>query len=209
MANEIVPFGKYEGQPVEVLLSDTSYVNWLAEQEWFREKYPVINNIIVHNYGQPAETPEHNQFVAKFFDREYLARFLSFFYLNNQEISKLYNISADLIQKWKTEIDYEELLKEQALAKEEKEKAEADFNSFVREIKIKTDKIRKVNNLLYEESEKAKKEFAEFINTIEEKAKLSSYKNHGYQKWGIKENNPSKYRGWCWIFSDTVRKRSS
>lgn len=36
---EVFPFGKYKGQPVEVVAADTSYVEWLTGQQWFKAKY--------------------------------------------------------------------------------------------------------------------------------------------------------------------------
>jgi hypothetical protein len=30
MANEIIPFGKYKGQPDEALVADRGYLEWLA-----------------------------------------------------------------------------------------------------------------------------------------------------------------------------------
>jgi len=34
-----VPFGKYKGQPVEVMAADAGYCEWLTGQKWFRGKY--------------------------------------------------------------------------------------------------------------------------------------------------------------------------
>lgn len=36
---EVFPFGKYKGQPVEVVAADTDYCEWLAGQKWFKTKY--------------------------------------------------------------------------------------------------------------------------------------------------------------------------
>jgi len=35
MTGDIVPFGKYKGQPVEALQGDPAYADWLAAQPWF------------------------------------------------------------------------------------------------------------------------------------------------------------------------------
>lgn len=32
MSGEVVPFGQYKGQPVEVMAADTDYCEWLAAQ---------------------------------------------------------------------------------------------------------------------------------------------------------------------------------
>lgn len=63
-----VPFGKYEGQPVEVLINDEHYVEWLTSQPWFSQRYPVLYQTVV-NYGTvPQDSPEHNQMQARFLD---------------------------------------------------------------------------------------------------------------------------------------------
>ena len=36
MSAELITFGKYKGQPVEVLANDKKYTDWLMAQEWFR-----------------------------------------------------------------------------------------------------------------------------------------------------------------------------
>lgn len=73
---DVVPFGKYKGQPVEVLANDHDYCQWLMAQEWFRDRYRPIYTIIVNNFGEPADTPEHNQLQALFIDQNYCQRFI-------------------------------------------------------------------------------------------------------------------------------------
>ena len=68
----IVPFGKYKGKPLEVLLKDESYSKWLSGQDWFQEKFKNIYTIIVNNYhSAPIDTPEHNQMQVKFLNEEH------------------------------------------------------------------------------------------------------------------------------------------
>lgn len=76
MTTTIVPFGKYKGQPVEVLQQDEPYCEWLASQDWFRTKFTAIHTLIVNNFAAPHETPEHNQLQALFLDESWLQRFL-------------------------------------------------------------------------------------------------------------------------------------
>lgn len=66
--DKIIPIGKYKGQRVEVLQSDPSYADWLTAQAWFRERYAGLFQIIVNNFREPAETPEHNRLQARFLD---------------------------------------------------------------------------------------------------------------------------------------------
>lgn len=68
--DKLIPFGKYKGQPIEVLQADRQYTDWLTQQQWFREKYPTMVNIIVNSFNEPDETPEHNRLQIRFLDPE-------------------------------------------------------------------------------------------------------------------------------------------
>ena len=65
---DVVPFGKYKGQPAEVLLADREYCDWLGAQPWFRDRYPAVYQVIVNYGAEPADSPEHNQMQAAFLD---------------------------------------------------------------------------------------------------------------------------------------------
>lgn len=65
-ANEVVPFGKYKGQAVEVLLADDGYRDWLMSQDWFRARFGTIYQTIINYGGQPQDSPEHNEMQASF-----------------------------------------------------------------------------------------------------------------------------------------------
>lgn len=71
--SEMIPFGKHKGQPVEVLEHDPQYADWLAQQDWVKDRYPQIVNIIINKFGESEETPDHNAMQAKFMDRRYCA----------------------------------------------------------------------------------------------------------------------------------------
>jgi hypothetical protein len=71
----IISFGKYRGQPVEVLAGDESYRDWVMAQNWFRERYPQLRTIIINNFREPSETPDHNALQAKFLDDRFCRRF--------------------------------------------------------------------------------------------------------------------------------------
>lgn len=64
----VVPFGKYRGQPVEVLLADRDYCNWAAGQPSLRERYPQIFQVILSNGGPLQDSPKHNEMQARFLD---------------------------------------------------------------------------------------------------------------------------------------------
>lgn len=75
---QLVPFGKYKGQPVEVMQMDTAYCDWLSKQSWFREQYSnVYNQVIINNFTEPTETPEHNRLQMRFLDETFISRFVS------------------------------------------------------------------------------------------------------------------------------------
>lgn len=70
--SEIIEFGKYKGQPIQVLANDQEYTSWLASQPWLKDRYPVVYNVIINNFSDPEETPEHNRLQAKFLDKEFV-----------------------------------------------------------------------------------------------------------------------------------------
>ncbi len=72
---ELIPFGKYKGQPVQVLRSDRGYTEWLLQQDWFVQRFPNLRTIIVNNFGQPSETPEHNKLQARFLSKDFCTKF--------------------------------------------------------------------------------------------------------------------------------------
>jgi len=74
MTSEVVPFGKYKGQPVEVLAADTDYCEWLTAQPWFKARYLNVYNTVINYGAEPQDSPEHNQMQARFLDDEWCFR---------------------------------------------------------------------------------------------------------------------------------------
>lgn len=72
---EVIPFGRYKGQPVEALAQDKGYTDWLMAQPWFRERYGNMYTLIVNNFREPSETPEHNALQVLFLDKMFCLRF--------------------------------------------------------------------------------------------------------------------------------------
>lgn len=68
--DNLIPFGKYANQPVEVLQNDPDYVAWLTGQSWFQSRYPAIFNVVINKFGENEETPEHNKLQAAFLDKD-------------------------------------------------------------------------------------------------------------------------------------------
>lgn len=76
----MIPFGKYKGQPVEALAQDREYCDWLLTQDWFRTRFTAIQTLIVNNFGEPNETPEHNALQALFTDNAWVVAFVRYLY---------------------------------------------------------------------------------------------------------------------------------
>jgi hypothetical protein len=82
--SNVVPFGKHKGEPVERLLADRQYLDWLLQQPWFAVRYPEIHNliiggttnIIIGGAEEPTETPEHNAIQLLFLDEEFCNKFI-------------------------------------------------------------------------------------------------------------------------------------
>lgn len=77
MSDSLIPFGKYKGQPIEAIAEDRNYVEWLTAQDWFREKHRNLYSIVINNFCEPSETPEHNAIQARFLDEEFRLKFVS------------------------------------------------------------------------------------------------------------------------------------
>jgi hypothetical protein len=69
-SNDIVPIGKYKGQPIERLMGDQPYSEWLLAQAWFVERYAELAQLLrMGRLTEPQDTPEHNAMVAGLIDQ--------------------------------------------------------------------------------------------------------------------------------------------
>jgi hypothetical protein len=75
--SELITFGKYKGQPVEVLQKDRQYADWLMQQSWFGDRHPEIRTLIINNFAEPSETPEHNAMQVLFFKPDMQSKLLN------------------------------------------------------------------------------------------------------------------------------------
>ena len=50
-----ITFGKYKDQPIEVLLADTSYCQWLSQQDWFASKNPELYEQVLKASEQSSQ----------------------------------------------------------------------------------------------------------------------------------------------------------
>jgi hypothetical protein len=44
----VMPFGKYRGAPLDAVVEDVTYAEWLLAQPWFSEKFPRQRSYLAH-----------------------------------------------------------------------------------------------------------------------------------------------------------------
>ena len=97
----IVPFGKYKNQPITSLLTDNSYLEWLKNQEFFKQKHITLYNIIVNQQLSVSneKTPEHNKMQNFFLIKNNCANILNAMLKSyyNKHIVQLNNIKIFLL----------------------------------------------------------------------------------------------------------------
>lgn len=76
MSKKVVPFGKYKGQPLEVLAADPDYAQWMIQTPRLREQHPDVYTIVINNFQEPNETPEHNALQVLFLEQDYREAFI-------------------------------------------------------------------------------------------------------------------------------------
>ncbi len=96
MTDNLIPFGKHKGKPIEILAEDKEYAQWLLAQPWFKAKYLNIYTVVINNFHEPAHTPEHNVMQNRFLDQEYSLKLAycldsSLFKWNSEQINKRLN----------------------------------------------------------------------------------------------------------------------
>ena len=79
-----IPFGKYKGKPVTTLLYDTKYLEWIKQEEWFKNDHPIIYNICVNQTiitnNKNSPTPEHNKLQNLFLEKDNIEKLMRFVY---------------------------------------------------------------------------------------------------------------------------------
>lgn len=98
MDNDIVPFGKYKGQPIEVLSNDRQYCEWLMSQGNFLDRYSGIKTLIINNFKEPEDTPEHNKIQALFIKDSFCIAVLKSIGYSIEKISASVHFKNDLHQ---------------------------------------------------------------------------------------------------------------
>jgi hypothetical protein len=153
MTNQIVPFGKYKDKAIEVLQSDRHYLDWLLAQSWFKDRYSDLFTIVINNFQEPTDTPEHNAMHVKFLSDDYVYSLLApvaGFSRPGRVVSKLFEF-----QGWdvfvgisnRTRDEFDELLKKNDVSwkgvitagifVEIKPSVSDDFPAILRQIKVR------------------------------------------------------------------------
>ena len=133
-SNEMIPFGKYRGQPVEKLLEDQKYIDWLKAQPWLEQQYPQFHTLIINNFKSDNEdSPEHNVMQLRFLDERFALGVVLELY-GGFTISGVKKIRAELSERLITRLSILEKKRESDLQKaEEKLKAGGrEFNDFAK-----------------------------------------------------------------------------
>lgn len=89
MKDDIVPFGKYRDQSLEVLRADRQYCEWLLTQPWFVQRYKSIYEVLTHGGMRSEDTPEHNAMQARFLNEELCKKLAALFAQQLQNSEKL------------------------------------------------------------------------------------------------------------------------
>ena len=65
----VFSFGKYKGRTLaELLATDPGYLQWIAAQGWFADRFAQLHAAVVSRGAAPDDTPEHNALQARFLD---------------------------------------------------------------------------------------------------------------------------------------------
>ncbi|MER6971170.1 hypothetical protein ABT304_08965 [Nocardioides sp. NPDC000445] len=102
--SEIVTFGQYKGQPIEVLLADRNYCEWLLSRHRFAERESVLYQTIINYGGPPQDSPEHNQMQAKFLDKDYCLALAKLLDKENDYLTPTAsNVEWEWLERWRAE----------------------------------------------------------------------------------------------------------
>lgn len=198
MSAELITFGKYKGQPVEVLANDKKYTDWLMAQEWFRTGHVQLYNVIVNNFCEPSDTPEHNRMQADFMKTEVKEKVIRHLFKEPEKLIKYYGNRAK---------DYDEEISGIELRLAELQKEKEDY-----EIKEKefSDLEKKEHEEHKDEIEYLKNKCAEYIKLEkEEYEKIQQKYNECWSKINKLEELESEYRNKKLELSSKIRDMDS
>lgn len=93
--SRLVPYGKYQKQPFEVLLNDPEYALWLMGSQYtkLKQQYPAFFGFLLGRFGAPERTPAHNALQNRFLERTFC---LQFALAVSQKIKSLEEVVKDL-----------------------------------------------------------------------------------------------------------------
>jgi len=72
-SKDLIPFGKFKGQSLAVLMANADYALWLlnAKAGWLRTSHPSMYSWLLAHFGAPENTPEHNLLQNRFLDSDF------------------------------------------------------------------------------------------------------------------------------------------
>lgn len=145
---KIIPFGKYKGQPVAVLSSDPDYVKWLLAQQHIKTRHPELVSIIINNFQEPSETPEHNAIQVKFISKKFRENFALYVdKITNEKINNVYLAIENIVEK------YSESKTPSVYCSNENEKISKEKDRQYKILEIKNEIINQLNGVAFSTSD--------------------------------------------------------
>lgn len=167
-------------------------------QEWFRTGHVQLYNVIVNNFCEPSDTPEHNRMQADFMKTEVKEKVIRHLFKEPEKLIKYYGNRAK---------DYDEEISGIELQLAELQKEKEDY-----EIKEKefSDLEKKEHEEHKDEIEYLKNKCAEYIKLEkEEYEKIQQKYNECWSKINKLEELESEYRNKKLEFSSKIRDMDS
>lgn len=218
MSAELITFGKYKGQPVEVLANDKKYTDWLMAQEWFRTGHVQLYNVIVNNFFEPSDTPEHNRMQADFMKTEAKEKVIRQLFKEPEKLMKYYEnrakdcdeeisgIELQLAELQKEKEDYE--IKEKEFSELEKKEHE-EHKDEIEYLENKRTEYRKMCNHPWSMDDSydswKTSNYKQAKLEKEEYEEIQQKYNECWSKINKLEELESEYRNKKWELSSKIR----
>jgi len=74
---DVVPFGKYRGKPIDYLINDADYLHWIQDNlaDFIQQRHPELYHVVMNNGRRASETPRHNRLQSLFLEDLYRRAF--------------------------------------------------------------------------------------------------------------------------------------
>jgi len=98
-----VPFGKFKGEPVDLLLAHADYALWLltAKAALLRKSHPPLYHWLIGHFGAPDTTPEHNRLQNRFLEEDFCLQLYLHLNPGVAEKPRQYTTASAFINGWK------------------------------------------------------------------------------------------------------------